>query len=119
MGYEQKGDYDAAIRDYTRGVEVEPECAEADQGRALTHYGKRENDKAWADVKECQRLEQFTFLCSDDSRGGQSCPPRVGGFVRGGQDCPPRKVLQPIVNCSRGAGSSAVPRRPPQGVGAR
>jgi len=56
MGYEQKGDYDAAIRDYTRGVEVEPECAEADQGRALAHYGKRENDKAWADVKECQRL---------------------------------------------------------------
>jgi tetratricopeptide (TPR) repeat protein len=51
-----KGNYDKAVAGYTKAVELDPENAEAYEGRALTHFESHHLEEAWDDVKTCQKL---------------------------------------------------------------
>jgi tetratricopeptide (TPR) repeat protein len=51
-----KGDYDSAIRDFDKAIELDPKLAVAYSNRAVAHLSKKDHDKAWLDVKKCQEL---------------------------------------------------------------
>ena len=51
-----KGNYDQAVSDYTKAIELNPDCVLFYEGRALAYYEKKEYDKAWDDVHKVEVL---------------------------------------------------------------
>jgi tetratricopeptide (TPR) repeat protein len=54
--YADKGQYDKAISDYTKAIEINPRFAEAYNNRWGTYFHKGEYEKAWDDVYKAQNL---------------------------------------------------------------
>ena len=54
--YYTKGDYDQAIYDYSKVIELNPNFAVAYNNRAISYYFKKEYDKVWEDVHKAQTL---------------------------------------------------------------
>jgi tetratricopeptide (TPR) repeat protein len=54
--YRNKGDYDRAIADYTRAIELDPKNAHAFSDRGVAHYDKKEYDLAIADATRALEL---------------------------------------------------------------
>ena len=52
----EKGDYDKAVADYTKAIELNPQDAEAYNNRGAAFFQKKDYEKAWSDVKKCQAL---------------------------------------------------------------
>ena len=50
------GEYDRAIFDYGKAVEINPGYALADYNRANAYYQKGDYDRAWEDVHKAQSL---------------------------------------------------------------
>lgn len=50
------GQYDHAIEDYDRALEINPSYAEVYNNRAIVYYCKGEYDKAWLDIHKAQGL---------------------------------------------------------------
>jgi Tfp pilus assembly protein PilF len=48
--------YDRAISDFTKAIEIDPKLAVAYSNRGVVYYFKKEYDKSWEDVKEAQNL---------------------------------------------------------------
>jgi Tfp pilus assembly protein PilF len=56
MAYGNKGEYDPAVADYSKAIEIDPTVADAYRGRARVYTYQGEYDKAWKDVYEAQAL---------------------------------------------------------------
>ncbi|MYA68721.1 tetratricopeptide repeat protein [Candidatus Poribacteria bacterium] len=56
--YWQKGDFDGAITDYTRAIELDPEYAEAYNYRGFAHLNNGDIDKAIADYVKATDIDQ-------------------------------------------------------------
>ncbi len=54
--YAKKGQYDQAISDHTKALEINPRFAPAYNNRGLAYKGKGQYDKAWEDVHKAQDL---------------------------------------------------------------
>jgi lipoprotein NlpI len=52
IGYDEKGQYDWAISDFTKAIETDPGLAEAHFNRGVTYYFKKEYDKSWEDIEK-------------------------------------------------------------------
>ena len=52
----QKRQYDKAILDFNKTIEIRPGHAQAYLGRLMVFYNKRDYDKAWDDVRKAQSL---------------------------------------------------------------
>jgi len=52
----KKNEYDQAILDYTKAIEINPRLGVSYSNRALAYYNKREYDKAWQDVHKTESL---------------------------------------------------------------
>jgi tetratricopeptide (TPR) repeat protein len=55
------GEYDLAIADYSKAIEIDPTIADAYIGRARVYCDKGEYDKAWKDVHEAQALGRQVY----------------------------------------------------------
>ena len=51
-----KSQYDQAISDYTKALEINPRDAGVYINRGYTYYLKKEYDKSWEDVNKAQNL---------------------------------------------------------------
>jgi tetratricopeptide (TPR) repeat protein len=56
VAWDKKGDYDRAISDYSKAIELNPRYAEAYNNRAVAYYFKRQHGKAWDDIHKLQNL---------------------------------------------------------------
>ena len=56
MAYRDKGQYNQAISDYNKSLEINPTFAEAYYNRGRAYYLKREYDKSLEDIKKAQDL---------------------------------------------------------------
>ena len=56
LAYINKGQYDEAISDCTKAIEINPELAEAYSNRGGAYYFRKEYDNAWDDVEKAQDL---------------------------------------------------------------
>lgn len=56
VAYDSKGEYDRAIADYSKAIELNPKYAEAYYNRGVDYYDKKEYDRAWEDVYKAQGL---------------------------------------------------------------
>ena len=56
IAYREKGQYDQAISDYTKALEIDPKSGGAYYNRATAYYFKKEYDKSWKDIKQAQDL---------------------------------------------------------------
>ena len=56
VSYFEKGQYDKAISDYNKALEIDPGFAKAILARGVAYYYKGEYDKASADVHKVQSL---------------------------------------------------------------
>lgn len=56
ISWGEKGDYDRAISDFNKALEINPRYAGAYRGRGITFFYKRKYDKAWQDVHKAQFL---------------------------------------------------------------
>jgi len=56
MAYVEKRQYDRAVQDYTRAIELRPNYAEAFIMRATAEYLMRSFDRAWLDVSMWRKL---------------------------------------------------------------
>ncbi len=54
--YADKGEYDQAISDYNKALEIDPGFAGAYGNRAISYYDEGQYDKAWEDVHKTQSL---------------------------------------------------------------
>jgi tetratricopeptide (TPR) repeat protein len=54
--YTGKGQYDQALADYNKAVEINPKFAPSYSNRGRLYFLKKEYDKAWDDVHEAQVL---------------------------------------------------------------
>nr|NIQ88014.1 tetratricopeptide repeat protein [Deltaproteobacteria bacterium]NIR14118.1 tetratricopeptide repeat protein [Desulfobacterales bacterium] len=52
--YYKKGQYDQAISDFSKAIEINPRFADAYFNRAVAYYSKGEYEKAWGDVHKVQ-----------------------------------------------------------------
>jgi len=59
--YENKGEYEHAIAEYTKAIEINPRHAPSYNNRAVCYYDKEEYDKAWKDVHKAQSLGYRVF----------------------------------------------------------
>jgi len=50
------GDYDQAISDFTKAIDIDPSYANAYNGRGIAFFHKTEYEKAWDDVDTAQSL---------------------------------------------------------------
>ncbi|MHC4595597.1 MAG: tetratricopeptide repeat protein [Planctomycetota bacterium] len=48
--YNNKGEYEHAIAEFTKALEINPSLAEAYNNRGFAYYRKGEYDRAWEDV---------------------------------------------------------------------
>ncbi len=59
MANSRKKEYDQAIADYTKAIEIDTQrFAVAYAERSLIYYVKKEYDKAWEDVHKAESLGQ-------------------------------------------------------------
>lgn len=56
IAYGSKGEYNNAIADYTKAIEINPRYVRAYNMQSLAYYAKKEYDKAWEDVNKAQSL---------------------------------------------------------------
>jgi tetratricopeptide (TPR) repeat protein len=56
VSYSNKGQYDQAISDFTRALQINPKYSEAYNNRGVTYYLKKDYDKSWDDIKKAQNL---------------------------------------------------------------
>jgi len=56
VDYFDKGQYDLAIADCNKALEINPKCAYAYYNRGIAYYFKKEYDKSWENVKKAQEL---------------------------------------------------------------
>jgi tetratricopeptide (TPR) repeat protein len=56
VAYVLIGQYDQAISDYTKAIEINPEFARAYNNRGVAYYFKGKYKKAWVDVSKAQSL---------------------------------------------------------------
>ena len=56
VAYYSKGQYDQAISDYNKALEINPRYAEAYNNRGDAYLGKGQYDKSWEDVHKAQDL---------------------------------------------------------------
>jgi tetratricopeptide (TPR) repeat protein len=56
IAYGEKGQFDQAIADFTKTLEIGPKSAGAYYNRAIAYYLKEEYDKSWKDIKQAQDL---------------------------------------------------------------
>jgi len=54
--YVDKGEYNLAISDYTKVLEINPKDARVYCDRGWTYYLKKEYDKSWKDINKAQEL---------------------------------------------------------------
>ncbi len=54
--YARKGQYDQAISDFNKALEINPRDAPAYNNRGIAYYHKGQYDKAWKDVHKAQDL---------------------------------------------------------------
>ncbi len=54
--YYSKGQYDQAISDFNKALEINPRYALAYNNRGVAYYFKREYEKSWKDVEKAQSL---------------------------------------------------------------
>ena len=57
LAYDEKGEYDRAIADYTEAIRIKPDYAEAYRNRGVAYAEKGEYDRAIADYTEAIRLK--------------------------------------------------------------
>ena len=55
--YRRKKDYDRALDDYNRAIQLKPDYAEAFNGRGLAYYGKKEYEQAIQDYSQAILLK--------------------------------------------------------------
>ncbi len=56
LAYAKKGQYDQAISDFTKALEINPRFTAAYYNRGSTYFEKGQYDKAWEDVYKVQDL---------------------------------------------------------------
>ncbi|MDP7163456.1 MAG: tetratricopeptide repeat protein [Phycisphaerae bacterium] len=56
LAYSNRGDHAAAIRDYSKAIDLNPVFALAYSNRAAAYYTIRRYEQAWADVEACRKL---------------------------------------------------------------
>lgn len=56
IAYDEKGQHNKAIADFTKAVELNPKFAGAYNNRAVACYIKGEYEKVWNDVRKAQTL---------------------------------------------------------------
>lgn len=54
--YDDKGEYDRAIADYNKAIEINPRDDKAYNNRGSAYYYKGEYNRAWEDVHKAQGL---------------------------------------------------------------
>ncbi len=73
MTYSGKEEYDQAIADFNRALEINPRLGEVYLGRAKAYFSKGEYEKSWGDIKKAQDL-------------GYKIPPELlSSFGKGGE----------------------------------
>jgi tetratricopeptide (TPR) repeat protein len=99
VAYKSTGQYDQAISDYTKALEINPRYALAYYNRALAYENTGQYDKAWEDVDKAQDLgfkinPQFLKALRKASRRQKKkqvspgsiltrcCPPSPTGWLR-------------------------------------
>ena len=50
------GDYDQAISDFTKAIDIDPSYANAYNNRGISYFFRKEYEKAWDDVHKAQSL---------------------------------------------------------------
>jgi Flp pilus assembly protein TadD len=68
--HSNKGDYEAAVAEHLRAVELEPEMADAHNGLAFVYYKLKEYELAWKHIKIAEQLgaditEELTAAIED------------------------------------------------------
>jgi len=53
MAYGNKGEYDLAIADYSKTIDIDPMLTDTYRGRARACYYEGEYDKAWRMLRTC------------------------------------------------------------------
>jgi Flp pilus assembly protein TadD len=56
IAYYKQGQYDQAIADYTKALEINPKYADVYNNRAYAYYYLKDYGRAWADLHEAQQL---------------------------------------------------------------
>lgn len=56
IAYGSKGEYNKAIADFTKAIEINPMLVEPYNNRGFSYYLKKEYNKAWEDVYKAQSL---------------------------------------------------------------
>ena len=56
MAYMNKGQYDQAILDYNKAIEIDPKDGKAYENRGKCYHGNQEYGKSWEDFKKAQDL---------------------------------------------------------------
>jgi tetratricopeptide (TPR) repeat protein len=56
IAYGEKGQYDQAMADFTKALEIDPKSAGAYYNRAIAYYFKKEYEKSWKDIFKAQDL---------------------------------------------------------------
>ncbi len=56
IAYLSKGQYDQAISDFTKALEINPRYTDAYYNRGVSYFDKGQYDKAWEDVYKAQDL---------------------------------------------------------------
>jgi len=54
--YRKKGNYDRAIADFNKAIELDPGCAEAYHNRGVAYRRKGEHKRAIADLNKAMKL---------------------------------------------------------------
>jgi len=62
IAYFEKGQYDQAISNYNKALEINPRLAFAYHNRGAAYFEKGQYDKAWGDVHKAQDLGHPVFL---------------------------------------------------------
>ena len=63
--YANKVDYDRAIADYNRAIEVDPKYALAYSNRAIAYANKKDNGRAIADYRKALEFDPNNTFASD------------------------------------------------------
>ena len=56
IAYGEKNQYDQAIADFTKALEIDPKSADAYYNRAIAYYLTKEYNNSWKDVQKAQDL---------------------------------------------------------------
>ena len=56
IAYGEKGQFDQAIDDFTKALEIDPKSAGAYYNQAIVYYFKKEYNNSWKDIKKAQDL---------------------------------------------------------------